>query len=61
MSTTAKHTPVQFNLSSGRHIRLTLREWRELRMLISEGVPALPKPAPVPAPQLVQPDLTRVK
>jgi len=61
MATTPKHTPVQFNLTSGRHIRLTLEEWRELRMLISEGAPALPKPTAAPAPQLVQPDLTRVK
>jgi hypothetical protein len=60
MSTTPNHTPVQFNLSSGRRIRLTLEEWRELRMLIAESTVAPPKLAALPV-QRIAPDLSKVK
>ena len=60
MSTIPKHTSIQFNLSSGRRVRFTLEEWRELRMLFAEGVPMPPKLAALPV-QRITPDLSKVK
>jgi hypothetical protein len=60
MSTLRKHTWIQFKLSTGRRIRFTLEEWRELRMLFFEGTPVPPKPVALPV-QRITPDLSKVK
>jgi hypothetical protein len=60
MRTISKGTSIQFNLSTGRRVRFTLEEWRELRMLFAGGALVPPKPAALPV-QRITPDLSKAK